>query len=73
VAFNLSKYGLDKSDMSTWASSYPAQAFVERMTELKAQAFRSLLKDGEKKHSENAERYKAYEQVIKEFNDATKL
>jgi hypothetical protein len=74
VAFNdIGKKGLDKSDMHRWSTSDEAKAFVDEINVYKKQAFAKLLKEGEKKHSQNAECYKAYERVITLLNEASKL
>ena len=74
MAFNdIGKRGLDKSDMARWATSDEAKAFVDEINVKKNQAFSKLLKDGEKKHSQNVECYKAYESILILLNEASKL
>jgi len=74
MAFNdIGKLGLDKSNMARWASSNEAKAFVAEVDIYKNQAFKALLKDGEKGYSKNAECFKAWEKVISLLNEAAKL
>lgn len=74
MAFNnLEHYGIDASDMRLWSSSNSAQAFIAEILEQKTLAFKRLLKDGEKKHSENAEAYKAFDKVLRLLEAASKI
>ena len=74
MAFNdIGQKGIDKSDMARWATSKEAKAFVEEINIYRGQAFKALLKDGEKGHSKNAESYKAWEKVVTLLNEAGKL
>lgn len=73
MAFNdLGKFHVDASDLELWAKSGCARAFIAEVGIQKDIAFKKLLKDGEKKHSENAESYKAYDKVLRLFESATK-
>lgn len=74
MAFNnLEHYGIDASDMRLWATSNSARAFVAEIQEQRGLVFKRLLKDGEKRHSENAEAYKAFEKVLRLIEAASKV
>lgn len=68
---NLSKFGCDKSDLGRWASSNEAKSFVAEIESLKTKAFNGLLKDGTKNHDKHAECFKAYDSILKLFNEAS--
>lgn len=70
MAFNNKHYGLDNSDMREWAGSNCAKSFSEELLMLKRQALQKLLKDVKPEH---AECYKAYEKVLKLFDEARNL
>jgi len=74
VAFNnLEKHGLDASDMRIWASSNCASALLEELNLQKNKALKDLIKQGEKKHNENAQRYEVYNKVISLIEEASSL
>lgn len=70
---NLGHYGIDASDMRTWAGSGSTRAFIAEIKEQKDLALKKLLKEGEKKHSENAESHKAFEKILRLIEGASKL
>ncbi len=70
---NLGHYGLDSSDMRQWAGSPATKAFIAEMNDQKDLVFKQLLKGGEKKHSENAESYKAFDKVLRLIEWASKV
>lgn len=70
---SLQKQGADNSDGALWATSAPARAFASEVMVWREQAFKKLLKEGEKNHSQNAESYKAYEKVLDLLNEFAKL
>lgn len=58
-------FGIDKSDISTWASLPETKAFISEVKKLQGMSFRALLKDGEEKHGQNAGLYNAYERILR--------
>lgn len=74
MAFNnLGNFGIDSSDLRQWAGSPSTKAFIAEIREQKDLALKRLLKEGEKKHSENAESHKAYEKVLRIIECASKI
>ena len=70
---NLGHYGIDASDMRTWAGSGSTRAFIAEIMEQKDLALKKLLKEGEKNHSANAESHKAFEKILRLIEGASKL
>lgn len=68
---NLGKFNCDKSDLSGWATSNEAKAFVAEIEVLKSKAHNLLLKEGAKNHDKNAECFKAYDSILKLLNEAS--
>jgi len=74
VAYSkIKKQGVDASDMRGWSRSSCTQAFIDEIHIHKGLAFKALLKDGEKNHCENAEKFKAYEKVLSLIEEAGRL
>ena len=64
---------IDNSDRSDWARCDVAQEFIEKVKNQRGKAFRSLLKDGDKKHNQNAETYKAFDVILRMIDDFSKM
>ena len=71
MAFNnIKQRNLDRSDVLLWKNSGCTAELIEQIQVCQSQCLQRLLKDGEKKHSENAEGYKAYGKILKLIEDA---
>jgi hypothetical protein len=72
VAFSdIGKRGIDKSDLSKWATSKEAQVFIDEISTLKKKAFVQLLKCNACDHDKYVESYKAYESILRLMSEAS--
>ena len=64
---------LDNTDLSEWTRDPVTIQFRNKILSQRDMAFKALIKQGEKKHSENAERYKAFDWVAKVIEEYSGL